>query len=66
MRSKILCVGLVSLWTILSHAQIVGIGNSNPQEKLDVNGGVKVAEAVGTENGTIQYQNNKFQGRKNS
>ena len=40
----------------------VGIGTKTPQEKLDVNGGVKIGTTTNTNAGTIRWYNGHFQG----
>ena len=40
----------------------VGIGTTGPQEKLDVNGGIKVGNSNGTHPGTIRWTGSEFEG----
>lgn len=41
----------------------LGIATSAPAERLDVSGGIKLASAVNTNDGTIQWTGSDFQGR---
>ena len=41
----------------------VGVNKTNPAERLDVNGGVKLGSAAGTANGTIQWTGSELQVR---
>jgi hypothetical protein len=40
----------------------IGIGTSFPVEKLQVNGAVRIGDAVGSNDGTIRYHNGDFEG----
>ena len=40
----------------------IGTGNTNPVEQLDVNGGIKVGNTTGTNQGTIRYNSGDFEG----
>ena len=42
----------------------VGIGDSTPTEKLEVNGAIKIGDAATTGDGTIKYASGDFLGRK--
>ena len=42
----------------------VGIGNTAPTEKLEVNGAIKIGDAATTGDGTIKYASGDFLGRK--
>jgi hypothetical protein len=42
----------------------LGVGITNPEQKLEVVGGVKVGEATVCTDGTIRYSDNDFQGCK--
>lgn len=44
----------------------LGINISNPAEKLDVNGGIKIANTNSTNAGTIRWTGSDFEGRKGS
>lgn len=50
------------------YAQNVGIGTSNPVEKLEVVGAIKIGTTTGNYAGTIRYNptTNKFEGRDNT
>ena len=41
----------------------VGVNKTNPAERLDINGGVKLGAAAGTANGTIQWTGSELQVR---
>lgn len=43
-----------------------GVGTSNPQEKLDVNGGLKIGTTSGTNAGTIRWTGTDFEGYNGS
>jgi len=47
--------------TLSASAQNVGVGTSIPQEKLDVNGGIKVGNSTGNNDGTLRWNNNHLQ-----
>ncbi|GIV33511.1 MAG: hypothetical protein KatS3mg031_1046 [Chitinophagales bacterium] len=53
------------IFTGLIHAQNVGIGTANPQEKLHVEGGIKIGFTTGTAPGSIRFNpaTQKFEGR---
>jgi hypothetical protein len=51
--------------TILRSNGNVGIGTTNPRERLEVNGAIIIGDAVATNNGTIKYDGD-FLGRKAS
>ena len=59
-----ICI-LICFYINISYTQNVGIGETNPKAKLDVKGGIKVGQSTGSEEGTIQYNGNEFQGRQN-
>jgi hypothetical protein len=44
----------------------VGIGTSNPLEKLEVSGGIKLGNTTNTGVGTIRWNGTKFEGRTSS
>ncbi|MEP6712208.1 MAG: hypothetical protein ABJA37_07330 [Ferruginibacter sp.] len=44
------------------YAQNVGVGTTNPQQALDVNGGVKIGTASTNISGTLRYNSGKFEG----
>ena len=47
---------------ILDGAGNLGLGTSNPTEKIDVNGGIKIANTAGTTAGTIRWTGTDFEG----
>ena len=46
----------------ISNAQNVGIGTNTPEQKLDINGAVKIGNADANRPGTIRYNNETFEG----
>lgn len=50
---------------IINVAGNIGMG-SNPQQKLDVNGGIKIGNTTNAVAGSIRYNNNKFEGYNGS
>lgn len=44
----------------------VGIGNSNPQQALDVSGAIKIGDTSTSTQGSIRYRNGKFEGNTSS
>jgi hypothetical protein len=44
---------------IVTQAQNVGIGTTNPSEKLEVNGGIKIGTTTNTAKGTIRWNETK-------
>ncbi|GEM_PF-1371162 len=50
-------------FTILNGGNI-GVGQTSPVEKLDVNGAIRIGNAVATNNGTIRWTGTDFEGRK--
>jgi hypothetical protein len=46
----------------ISYAQNVGIGTNTPEQKLDINGAVKIGNADANRPGTIRYNNETFEG----
>lgn len=47
----------------MSNGGYVGIGKSAAQEKLDVNGAIKIGTTTNTNNGTIRFTGSDFEGR---
>lgn len=57
--------GSYGIRMILNNEGNLGINSSDPSEKLEVNGGLKIGIASMESDGTIQYANDKFQFREN-
>lgn len=61
MKRNLLTVIICIVYS-LTHAQNVGVGTSNPQEKLDVNGGVRIGYTPSTNSGgTMRFNNNEME-----
>ena len=43
-------------------AQNVGIGTTTPEQKLDVNGAIKIGTSATNQPGTIRYNGGNFEG----
>ena len=56
---KIIAIKTLLLVTVYLSAQNVGIGTTNPTEKLDVNGGIKIGNSTNAANGTIRWNASK-------
>ena len=55
-------IGLL-LISFFSMGQNIGIGTTTPVEKLDVNGAIRIGTTTSNNQGTIRYNNGKFEGR---
>ena len=67
MPIKLLSTLLLLISLIVSvKGQNIGIGTSTPQEKLDVNGAVKIGNTNTNNAGTIRYNSGKFEGGNGS
>ena len=51
----------VTRMTILQDGK-VGIGNTDPMEKLDINGGIRLGNSTAANNGTIRYNGSDIEG----
>ena len=54
------------LHSVMTSEGNLGLGNANPVEKLEVNGGVKLGATNNGSEGTIIYYNGRFQGLNSS
>jgi hypothetical protein len=59
---RILIAGVFILFAVIVHAQNVGIGVPVPQQKLDVNGAVKIGTTATNQPGAIRFNAGKFEG----
>jgi len=63
-------VAIGLLWTLqsvyITAQNNVGIGISDPQEKLDLDGGIRLRNAIGQAQGTIRFLNGQFEGNVDS
>ena len=50
--------------TISQNSGNIGIGISQPSEKLHINGGILIGTSESTINGTIRWTGSDFEGRK--
>jgi hypothetical protein len=66
MQRKLLVILLVGCLLVMQdiHAQNVGIGTTNPLEKLEVSGAIRLSNTTGSNAGTIRFNtaNNDFEG----
>ena len=58
---KIILYIAVSFTILNATAQNIGIGTTTPLEKLEVVGGIKIGTTIGTNAGTIRWDNNHLQ-----
>ena len=68
MKKTLLCSILLMNITSAVQSQNVGIGTTNPSEKLDVNGGIIIGATTNTAKGTIRWNETKndFEGYNGS
>ena len=55
MKNSLLFIATILIFTSVSSQQNVGIGTASPQEKLDVNGGIRIGNTTGNNPGTIRF-----------
>lgn len=59
---KLLQLPVLLLLLAQANAQNVGVGTTNPQQKLDVSGAVKIGTTAVNNAGAIRYNSGKFEG----
>lgn len=65
MKSTITIFFILLIIPNLNYGQTgMGVGTSNPAEKLDVNGAIKIGTTTGNTDGTIRWTGSDFEGRK--
>ncbi len=66
MKQVIIFSSILLLFIPIAQSQNVGIGNSNPEQKLDVSGAIKIGSTSDNIKGTIRYDINGFEGGNGS
>ena len=61
MKNQISIIVFILLYSFAG-AQNVGIGNTNPQQLLDVTGGIRIGNTATLNTGAVRYNNGKFEG----
>lgn len=66
MKKIFLPLVIVTIVSLTSQAQTtgMGIGTTNPNEKLDVAGAIKIGNTINSNDGTIRWTGSDFEGRK--
>ena len=59
---KTILLSLISFFTFTLAAQNIGIDKVNPEEKLDVNGAVKIGMTISNTQGALRYDGLDFEG----
>lgn len=66
MKQLVILSSLLVLFIPIAQSQNVGIGNNNPEQKLDVSGAIKIGSTSENKMGTIRYDTNGFEGGNGS